>query len=44
MSPFHKPHRKEAIAAKVNKPKVRRWLIKLDKLFIEIALKRKEKR
>jgi len=29
------------MAATVNKGKVRRWLIKLDRIFIEIELKRK---
>jgi hypothetical protein len=43
MSPFHKPHRKAAVAVKANQWKVRRWLIKLDKIFIEIKLERKEK-
>ena len=41
MSPFHKTHRKESVAVKAGKPKVRRWLIKLDRLFIEIALEKK---
>lgn len=43
--PFHKKHRKEAIAAKVNKERrVHRWMLKLDKIFLEIELKKKEKK
>jgi len=44
MTPFHKPHRKPVIAKKANRPKVTRWLIKLDKLFIQIDLEKKEKK
>lgn len=41
--PVHKPHRKPILAKKARKPRVIRWLLKLDKIFIEIKLKRKVK-
>lgn len=43
MTPTHKPHRKPVIAKKVNNAKIRRWLIKLDKIFITIELEKKNK-
>lgn len=40
---WHKKHRKEALAAKVNKERrIHRWLIKLDKICVEIELRRKK--
>jgi hypothetical protein len=42
---FHKKHRKEAVAAKINKERrVHRWLIRLDKICFLIELKRKERK
>lgn len=43
MAPFHKPHTKRAVASMANRPKVKKWLLKLNKIFIEIELKRKVK-
>lgn len=41
---IHKKHRKEAVAARVNKDRrMHHWLIKLNKIYFEIELKRKEK-
>lgn len=42
--PTHKPHRKQIVAVRVNRTKVRRWLIKLDRIFIEIEMKKKDKK
>lgn len=41
--PAHQIHKKQTIALKVNRDhRIRRWLIKLNKLFIEIELRRKD--
>jgi hypothetical protein len=42
---FHKKHRKEAVATKVNRERrVHRWLLKLDRICFAIELKRKDKK
>lgn len=42
--PAHKPHRKQIMAVRATRSKVRKWLIKLDRIFIEIEMKRKVKK
>lgn len=38
----HKRHRKESIAAKVQRDhRISRWLIRLDKIFIQIEMQKK---
>jgi len=43
--PAHRRHKKSTIALKVNRDhRIYKWLVKLNKVFIEIEFKRKEGR
>lgn len=40
--PAHRRHKKESIAIKVHRDKrIYKWLVKLNRIFVEIELKRK---
>jgi len=42
--PAHRRHKKETIAMKVNRDhRIRKWLLKLNRIFIEIELKEKRR-
>ncbi|MDD4875868.1 MAG: hypothetical protein PHQ86_01870 [Dehalococcoidales bacterium] len=42
---FHKPHRKEVIAAKVlTQKRIIRWMLRLDRILLTIELEKKDKK
>lgn len=42
--PAHQPHRKQVMARRATRSRIRKWLIRLDRIFLEIKLERKDRK